>query len=268
MAAAGIEPRALGIGTEACDPHGALSSIQASGEGEPSGTNQNPEGPLMTRFSHLAALLLPALAACSASVEPTTHAGGTTTEPNASEEVAPNAEQEPSEEVAQTAPAEESADASGGFFALETQTLDGQPKSLSDYEGQVVLVVNTASRCGLTPQYEGLQALYQNYADQGLVVLGFPCNEFLGQEPGTPEEIAEFCESRYGIDFPMMEKVGVKNGDAQSPVYRLLSEATGEVPDWNFAKYLISRDGSEVRFFRSRTSPQSDELTAAIEAWL
>jgi glutathione peroxidase len=154
------------------------------------------------------------------------------------------------------------------LFGLETRTLDGQPQSLAAYEGKVVLVVNTASKCGLTPQYAKLQELHETYAGRGLVVLGFPCNQFLGQEPGTAEEIATFCSSKYGVSFPLMEKVEVKPGAGQSPVYRMLSERTGAVPDWNFAKYLVARDGRTVRFFGARTDPTGVELVSAIEGLL
>lgn len=154
------------------------------------------------------------------------------------------------------------------FFDLETNTLEGEPQDLAVFEGKVILVVNTASKCGLTPQYEGLQTLYDRYQGQGLVVVGFPCNQFLGQEPGLPEEIAAFCEQNYGVTFPMMEKVNVKAGDDQSSIYGLLGTRTGELPDWNFAKYLISRDGEAVQFFGARTAPMGEELTSAIEALL
>jgi glutathione peroxidase len=154
------------------------------------------------------------------------------------------------------------------FFDLEVRTLDGRPQDLGEFRGKVVLVVNTASKCGLTPQYEKLQELYETYAERGLVVLGFPCNQFLWQEPGTPDEIATFCRVNYGVTFPMMEKSKVKEGDEQSPVYDLLSYVTGEIPSWNFAKYLISRDGSSVRYYSPGTDPMGEELTAAIEALL
>lgn len=166
------------------------------------------------------------------------------------------------------APADDAAAPTAGFFALETKTLAGQDQALADFDGSVVLVVNTASRCGLTPQYEGLQQLHETYADRGLVVLGFPCNEFLGQEPGSADEIAAFCTDNYGVTFPMMQKVHVKPGDEQSPVYALLTERTGETPDWNFAKYLVSRDGASIEFFGARTDPMGAELTGAIEALL
>lgn len=154
------------------------------------------------------------------------------------------------------------------FFELETQTLEGQSQSLADFDGKVVLVVNTASKCGLTGQYAGLQELHEAYADQGLVVMGFPCNQFLGQEPGSAMEIASFCEEKYGVTFPMMHKVNVKAGEDQSPVYGLLGTRTGELPNWNFAKYLVSRDGANIQYFEARTDPLGDELKSAIEAEL
>ena len=154
------------------------------------------------------------------------------------------------------------------LFDLEAATLAGQPKALGDFTGKTVLVVNTASKCGLTPQYAGLQQLHETYADRGLVILGFPCNQFLGQEPGSAEEIASFCQANYGVTFQMMAKVEVQAGPGQSPVYKLLGKRTGSLPDWNFAKYLIGPDGESVQFFGARTSPTGDELTAAIEALL
>jgi len=154
------------------------------------------------------------------------------------------------------------------FFDLQTRTLEGEPAELAQWRGDVVLVVNVASKCGLTPQYEGLQALYEEYRDRGLVVVGFPCNQFLGQEPGSPEEIAAFCETEFGVTFPMMEKVDVKDGEGQSPIYQYLGTRTGELPSWNFAKYLVSRDGGEVQYFGPRTTPDDAAFRAAVEAAL
>lgn len=156
---------------------------------------------------------------------------------------------------------------SEGLFQFDAKTLSGQPQSLAAFAGKPVLVVNTASKCGLTPQYKGLQELHERYAERGLVVLGFPCNQFMGQEPGSADEIAEFCQVNYGVTFQMMEKVNVKE-DGQSPIYAWLQAETGEVPDWNFAKYLVAPDGTSVQFFGARTEPLGDELTAAIEAQL
>jgi glutathione peroxidase len=132
------------------------------------------------------------------------------------------------------------------------------------YGGKVVLVVNTASRCGNTPQYEGLEKLYEQYGEQGLVVLGFPSNDFFGQEPGSEEEIQEFCRLTYGVRFPMFEKVSVKEGEAH-PFYRQLAAAAGTYPTWNFHKYLIGRDGRLIAEFSPRTKPDDDKLVASIE---
>jgi len=131
------------------------------------------------------------------------------------------------------------------------------------YEGKVVLVVNTASKCGNTPQYEGLEKLYEEYGDDGLVVLGFPSNDFMGQEPGTEEQIEEFCRLTYSVKFPMFEKVTVKEGEAH-PFFDQLAAAAGTYPTWNFHKYLIGRDGQLISEFSPRTQPYSDDLLAAI----
>lgn len=136
-----------------------------------------------------------------------------------------------------------------------------------EYDGKVLLVVNTASKCGNTPQYDGLEQLYQEYGDKGLVVLGFPSNDFMGQEPGTEEEIQEFCRLTYKVKFPMFEKVTVKEGEAH-PFYDSLAEAAGTYPTWNFHKYLIGRDGKVIREFSPRTQPNDDKLVAEIEAAL
>jgi glutathione peroxidase len=151
-------------------------------------------------------------------------------------------------------------------------TLDGQPTSLADFAGKAVLVVNVASKCGLTPQYTGLEQLQKQYEDRGFSVLGVPCNQFNGQEPGSAEEIAEFCSATYGVTFPLLEKTDV-NGDARHPLYGELTEvadATGESGDiqWNFEKFLISPAGEVVGRFRPRTEPLSDEVVTAIEAQL
>jgi glutathione peroxidase len=132
------------------------------------------------------------------------------------------------------------------------------------YAGQVLLVVNTASKCGFTPQYEGLEALQRKYASQGFSVLGFPSNDFMGQEPGSEEDIQEFCTLTYGVKFPMFEKVEVKGPNA-TPLYRALARSTGVAPGWNFHKYLIARDGSVVANFPSKVKPDDAQLTAAIE---
>ena len=132
------------------------------------------------------------------------------------------------------------------------------------YDGKVVLVVNTASKCGLTPQYEGLEKLYQEYGEDGLVVLGFPSNDFMGQEPGTEEQIQDFCRLTYSVKFPMFEKVTVKEGKAH-PFFDKLADAAGTYPSWNFHKYLIGRDGELIAEFSPRTKPYDDKLVASIE---
>ena len=133
-----------------------------------------------------------------------------------------------------------------------------------EYAGKVVLVVNTASKCGLTPQYDGLEKLYQEYGKDGLVVLGFPSNDFMGQEPGTEAEIQEFCRLTYSIKVPMFEKVTVKEGDAH-PLFADLASASGTYPKWNFHKYLIGRDGNLITEFSPRTKPYDEKIVAGIE---
>jgi glutathione peroxidase len=147
--------------------------------------------------------------------------------------------------------------------------LDGSPEDLATYDGKVVLVVNTASECGFTPQYEGLEKLYEQYADQGLVVLGFPCNQFGGQEPGAAEEIGAFCQKNYGVTFPMFDKVDVNGADAH-PLFQWLQEEKGGLIGskikWNFTKFLINRDGEVVDRFGPTTKPE--KLTKDIEQQL
>jgi glutathione peroxidase len=133
-----------------------------------------------------------------------------------------------------------------------------------EYEGKVLLIVNTASKCGNTPQYEGLEKLYDEYQGKGLVVLGFPSNDFFGQEPGTEEEIQEFCRLTYKVKFPMFEKVTVKEGKAH-PFYDRLAAAAGTYPTWNFHKYLVGRDGKMITEFSPRTKPYDPDVIAAIE---
>ncbi|MEZ6234502.1 MAG: glutathione peroxidase [Phycisphaerales bacterium] len=144
--------------------------------------------------------------------------------------------------------------------------IDGAEESLEAYRGKVVMVVNVASACGLTPQYEGLEALYERHAGDGLVVLGFPANNFGNQEPGTNDEIAEFCTGEYGVTFPMFEKISV-TGDDQHPLYATLSQEGGP-PTWNFTKYLIDREGRVVARFDPRTPPSDEALVARIEELL
>jgi glutathione peroxidase len=136
-----------------------------------------------------------------------------------------------------------------------------------EYGGKVLLIVNTASKCGNTPQYDGLEKLYQDYGDDGLVVLGFPSNDFMGQEPGTEEQIQEFCRLTYKVKFPMFEKVTVKQGDAH-PFYEQLAAKAGTYPTWNFHKYLIGRDGQLIAEFSPRTQPDDESLVEAIKGAL
>jgi glutathione peroxidase len=148
-------------------------------------------------------------------------------------------------------------------------TLDGQDTTLGAYAGRALLLVNVASRCGLTVQYAGLERVQQEYAERGLTVVGFPCNQFAGQEPGTAAEIQEFCSATYGVSFPMMEKVEV-NGPGQHPVFTELTQvadATGQAGDvgWNFEKWVVNTSGEPVARFRSRVEPESAELVTAVE---
>jgi glutathione peroxidase len=159
--------------------------------------------------------------------------------------------------------------ACAGPLDVEYRRLAGVEKvRLCDaYAGQVLLVVNTASKCGYTPQYEGLEVLHQQLRDRGFAVLGFPSNDFLGQEPGSEQDIAEFCTLTYGVKFPMFEKVVVTGSEA-TPLYRSLAAAIGEAPGWNFHKYLLDRDGKVVASFGSATKPDDPALRARIEGLL
>lgn len=152
------------------------------------------------------------------------------------------------------------------FYELSAPQLDGKPAELSQYKGKVALVVNTASQCGYTPQYKELEALYQKYQKQGLVVIGFPSNDFGGQEPGSNEEIKKFCDLKFNVTFPMFSKDVVK-GEKKQPVYQFLTSKaspSGEV-EWNFEKFLIDKQGNVVGRYRSKVTPLSSELTGAIE---
>ena len=155
----------------------------------------------------------------------------------------------------------------GSLYAFEVNSLAGEPAPLSGYEGKVALVVNVASKCGLTPQYEGLQKLYAEFEGEGFVILGFPSNQFMGQEPGTADEIREFCSVNYGVTFPLFEKTAVK-GDDKCEVYRFLTAGGLEEPTWNFTKYLVGRDGAVIARFAPRTAPDDPEMRKAIEAAL
>ena len=161
-----------------------------------------------------------------------------------------------------------SAAAAGSVYDFSADTIAGEPRNLSEYQGQVLLIVNTASKCGFTKQYAGLQELYEKYKDRGLVVLGFPANNFLGQEPGSNEEIAQFCSMKFSVTFPMFGKISVKGADIH-PLYRWLTgHPNGSKVSWNFNKFLIGRDGDLITHFGSRTAPDSKTLTGAIETEL
>ena len=156
------------------------------------------------------------------------------------------------------------------IYDIPLETLAGQPTSLAEYRGHPLLIVNVASKCGLTPQYTQLQELYDRYHGQGLEILGFPCNQFMGQEPGSAEEIAEFCTANYGVTFPMFAKIEV-NGESRHPLYAELESTpddAGEAGDvqWNFEKFLVEADGTVSHRFRPRTEPLADEVVAAVEA--
>ncbi|CAI9405108.1 glutathione peroxidase [Aestuariimicrobium sp. T2.26MG-19.2B] len=158
------------------------------------------------------------------------------------------------------------------LYDIPLTRLSGEPTTLADYSGRVLLLVNVASKCGLTPQYGALEKLQEEYADRGLTVVGFPCNQFGGQEPGTAEEIEEFCSLTYGVTFPMMSKIEV-NGPDRHPVYQVLTEtkdAEGEAGDiqWNFEKFLVSRSGDVVARFRPGTTPDDPAVVTAVEAQL
>ena len=149
------------------------------------------------------------------------------------------------------------------FYDLKTVTLDGKSADLTQYRGTVSLVVNVASKCGYTPQYEGLEKLQRELKGKGFNVLGFPSNDFGGQEPGTAQEIATFCRLTYDVTFPMFEKVVTRKGADQSPVYALLGQS-GNLPAWNFSKYVIDKQGRVVAFFPSEVTPDDPALRAAI----
>src|SRR3984885_7356724 len=162
--------------------------------------------------------------------------------------------------------------AASNVHEFTVNAINGTPTALANYKGKVMLIVNVASQCGYTYQYEGLQALYVKYKDQGLVVAGFPANNFGGQEPGSNAEIGAFCKSKFGVTFPMFSKISVKGSD-QAPLYQFLTDAKanpktgGEIP-WNFTKFLVDRDGKVIARFEAPVEPESKELTSAIEAAL
>ena len=150
------------------------------------------------------------------------------------------------------------------LWDLNTQTLEGKEAQLSDFEGKVALVVNVASKCGLTPQYNGLEALFREREEEGFVVLAFPSNDFMGQEPGSAEEIRFFCTENYDVTFPMFEKMKVK-GEGKSEIYQFLTETGLEDPTWNFTKFLVGRDGKVLARFAPKTAPDAADLKKAID---
>jgi glutathione peroxidase len=158
--------------------------------------------------------------------------------------------------------------AGGSVYSFSADTITGEPQALSAYEGKVLIIVNTASKCGFTGQYAGLQELYEKYKDRGLVVLGFPSNNFMRQEPGTNEEIAQFCSTRFNVTFPMFGKIDVKGGGIH-PLYAwLTAHPNGDKVSWNFNKFLVGRDGNLIAHFGSRTAPDDEDLIKAIEGAL
>jgi glutathione peroxidase len=156
-----------------------------------------------------------------------------------------------------------------GVLDFTLNSLDGKPAPLAEYRGKVVLIVNVASKCGYTPQYTGLEKIYEKYKDQGFVILGFPANNFGGQEPGTNEEIKTFCSSKYQVTFPMYSKVSVKGADS-TPLYQFLTDkqtnpATAGEIKWNFTKFLVDRNGKVIARFEPAVTPESADVTGAIE---
>ncbi len=158
--------------------------------------------------------------------------------------------------------------AAGSIYDFTLNSIDGKPMPLANFKGKVILVVNVASRCGFTPQYSALEAIYEKYKDQGFVILGFPANNFGHQEPGTNAEIKKFCSAKYNVTFPMYAKISVK-GDDEAPLYKYLTETAnpayaGEIK-WNFTKFLADRNGHVVQRFEPDTTPESPQMTSAIE---
>jgi glutathione peroxidase len=158
----------------------------------------------------------------------------------------------------------------GSIHEIAVKDIDGKDTTLGAYKGKVLLIVNVASQCGYTPQYQGLETIYEKYKGKGFVVLGFPCNQFGKQEPGTNEEIKQFCSSKYNVTFPMFDKIEV-NGEKRHPLYVALAGDQSPYPGnikWNFSKFLIGRDGKIIKRFDSKAAPESPEVIAAIDAAL
>jgi glutathione peroxidase len=158
--------------------------------------------------------------------------------------------------------------AEDSLYKLKVNDLDGKEVDLGTYQGKVTLVVNVASRCGYTPQYEGLQKLYDELKDKDFVVLGFPSNDFGKQEPGTADDIKKFCTDNYDVTFPLFEKLQTKEGDGQSPIYANLKKQSDSLPNWNFCKYLVGKDGKVIKFYNSKTTPDNEDLRKEIDAAL
>lgn len=151
------------------------------------------------------------------------------------------------------------------FYSLQAKSLDTAPAELAGCKGKVTLVVNVASECGYTPQYAGLQKLHDELKDRGFAVLGFPSNDFGAQEPGDAAQIRQFCTTKYKVGFPLFAKVQTKEGEGQSPIYTWLQKQSGKLPNWNFCKYLVGKDGNVIGFYNSKVKPDDAELRAAIE---
>jgi glutathione peroxidase len=174
----------------------------------------------------------------------------------------------PGHASSQTSGKKEASLAQDSLYRLTTRTLEGQPADLHGYMGKVALVVNVASQCGYTPQYAGLEKLYGELKGRGFVILGFPSNDFGSQEPGSAAEIRQFCTLNYEVTFPLFEKVVTKAGPGQSAVYADLQKQSGELPSWNFAKYLVAKDGKVLKFYKSGVTPDDPGLRKDIESAL
>jgi glutathione peroxidase len=175
------------------------------------------------------------------------------------------AKSEPASAPQNTTKAETPAATTKALGDFQVKTLEGDPAPLDKWKGKVVLIVNTASQCGFTPQYAGLEALQKELEPKGFSVLGFPCNQFGGQEPGDAKEIRSFCTDHFQVTFPLFEKLNVKPGDGQAPLYAWLQESTGQSPNWNFCKYLVGKDGKVIQFWQSKITPEAPELRTAID---